>query len=205
MGKTFTGLHYIDLYTFFCNFLKNQGNFSRLFINRMQPEEHNIMANTKNITLSPRHQQIARLLVGGYTQTKISKTMGLHKSTVSRLIRRPEVASEVKRLQEMADVNATTSVPGMPDKISEGAYKSIQVLMEILEDERTDPAMMKIKAVVAQDLLSRAGYGPIKQIDVRQEQVSSYFTREDLDELFRRAKAEEQLEKEEYSEIESLQ
>ena len=96
-----------------------------------------------------------------------------------------------KRLQEMADVNTTTSVPGMPDKLSEGAYRSIQVLMEILEDERTDPAMMRVKAMVAQDLLGRAGYGPVKQIDVRQQHISTHLTKEDIIEMRNIALAEE--------------
>ena len=140
-------------------------------------------------SLTSRHQQLARLLVGGYSQSEIGRTLNLHKSTVSRLVKQPLVAAEVNRIKELADVSTATSVPGMPDKISEGACKSIQVLMDILDDERTEPFILKIKALVAQDLLSRAGYGPIKQIDVRQEMVSAHFTREDLDELQRRAKA----------------
>ncbi len=107
--------------------------------------------------LSPRHQQLARLLVGGYSQAEISRVLGLHKSTVSRLVKQPLVAAETKRLQEMADVSTATCVPGMPDKISEGACKSIRVLMDILDDERIEPTVLKVKALVAQDLLSRAG------------------------------------------------
>lgn len=140
---------------------------------------------TKKNLLSPRHQQLARLLVGGYSQAEISRTLGMHKSTVSRLVKQPAIVAEVKRLQDMADVNTTTCVPGMPDKISEGATRSIQVLMDILNDERDEPAVLKVKALVAQDLLSRAGFGPVKQIDVRQSSISTQLSPEDL-ETFRK-------------------
>ena len=108
------------------------------------------MSSTSELrTLTSRHQQLSRLLVGGYSQAEISRTLGLHKSTVSRLVKQPLIATEVNRLKELADVNTATSVPGMPDKISEGAIRSIQVLMEILNDERTEPSMLKVKALVA--------------------------------------------------------
>ena len=38
------------------------------------------------------------------------------------------------------------------------------MLIEILEDERKVPVMMKLKANVVLELLSRAGYAPIKQM-----------------------------------------
>lgn len=79
------------------------------------------MAGSNNNELSARHQQLARLLVGGYSQAEISRTLRLHKSTVSRLVKQPHVAAEVNRLKKLADSSTATSVPGMPDKISEGA------------------------------------------------------------------------------------
>lgn len=145
-------------------------------------------SNSELKYLTARHQQLARFLVGGYNQAEISRTLGLHKSTVSRLVKQPLVATEVNRLKELADINTTTSVPGMPDKISEGATRSIQVLMEILDDERKEPMILKVKALVAQDLLSRAGFGPVKQIDIRQETVSAHLTSTDIEGLKQRAK-----------------
>ena len=47
----------------------------------------------------------------------------VHKSTVSRLVRDPLVLQEVRRLQDMADVHAAACVPGIPEKIREGAQK----------------------------------------------------------------------------------
>ena len=37
------------------------------------------------------------------------------------------------------------------------------------------------------ELLSRTGYGPIKQIKLEQSSVSTHFTSEDIDEIKRRA------------------
>ncbi len=53
------------------------------------------------------------------------------------------------------------------------------MLIEILEDERKVPVMMKLKANVALELLSRAGYSPIKQIIVDSVSVS-YLTVEEI-------------------------
>lgn len=140
------------------------------------------MSSTTELrTLTSRHQQLARLLVGGYSQAEISRTLGLNKSTVCRLVKQPLIAAEVKRLKELADVSTATSIPGMPDKISEGATRSIQVLMDILNDERDEPVIMKVKAFVAQDLLNRAGYGAVKLIDVRQASISTQVTPEELE------------------------
>lgn len=113
--------------------------------------------------------------------------MGLHKSTVCYLVKQPLITTEVNRIKELANVSTATSVPGMPDKLSEGATRFIQVLIEILDDERSEPAIIKVKVLVAQDLLSHAGYGPVKQIDIRQETAVAHFTSEDLEELTARA------------------
>ncbi len=146
------------------------------------------MAGTEIKELSSRHQQMARLLVGGHSQAEIGRMLGMHKSTVSRLMKDPAIVREVKRLQEMADVNSTTCVPGIPEKISEGAYKAIQVLQDILNDERNDPDMLKVKSNVALELLSRAGFGPKKQVNIQEASVSAHFTSEDIEEIKRRAR-----------------
>jgi len=141
--------------------------------------------------LSTRHQQLARLLVGGHAQSEIARVLSVHKSTVSRLVRDPLVIGEIQRLQEMADVHSTACVPGIPEKIQEGAHMSAKVLIEILEDERDDPEMLRLKANVSLELLSRAGYGPIRQVKVEQASFSAYLTKEDIEEIKRRAKGDE--------------
>lgn len=97
------------------------------------------------------------------------------------------IGAEIKRLKEIAETNIATCVPGMQEKLGNGAHKSIQVLMEILDDDRNDTDMLKIKAHVALDILSRAGFGPVKQINVQQTSLSAVFTSEDLKELKKRA------------------
>ena len=74
------------------------------------------------------------------------------------------VNKEINRLQELADVNSTVCVPGVSESIQEGAHKGAKLLIEIIDDERTDSFMMKLKANVALEFLSRAGYAPIKQV-----------------------------------------
>ncbi|MDX9785368.1 MAG: hypothetical protein RBT11_01210 [Desulfobacterales bacterium] len=139
------------------------------------------MTDRQLMQLSPRHQQLARLLVGGHSQSEIAKLLTLHKSTVSRIVRDPKVLNEVKRLQEFANVNAVVCVPGIPEKIAEGAQKGTEVLLEILADERTTPEMLKLKANVALELLSRAGYGPTKQMKIESAAISAYFTTDEIE------------------------
>jgi len=143
---------------------------------------------TKLKQLAPKHQQLARLLVGGHSQAEICRLLGMHKTTVSRLARDPLVAQEVKRLQKLADMNSAICVPGMTGKIAESAHKGMEVLETILADERSDPDIMKLKANVALELLSRAGFGPIKQLNVKQATMTTHFTLDSIEEIKQRAK-----------------
>ncbi|MFC1890850.1 hypothetical protein ACFLZT_00485 [Thermodesulfobacteriota bacterium] len=147
------------------------------------------MSNRYLKKIDPKHKQLARLLVGGNSQADIARILKLNKSTVSRYVRDPLVLKEVKRLQEIADVNATACVPGIPEKIKEGAHKGTEILQEILDDERDDPEMLKLKSNVALEFLSRAGYSAIKQVNVQQSSLSAHLTREDIDKIKLRAKS----------------
>ena len=104
-----------------------------------------------------------------------------------RYVRDPLVVQEMKRLQEMADVNAVACVTGIPEKIGEAAHKAIEVLKEILDDERKDPEIQKLRSNVAREVLSLAGYGPVKQVRIDQASVSTHFTGEEIEDIKRRA------------------
>ena len=138
--------------------------------------------------LSPRHQQIARLLVSGHTQTEIAQMMGCNKSTICRHSRDPLVLQEVKRLQEKAEAKTVEGVPGVTEKLRNGAHRGLEVLLQILEDPSTQIEMIKLKANVALELLSRAGYGPIKQMAIDQRVLSAHLTAEDIEEIKERAR-----------------
>jgi hypothetical protein len=88
----------------------------------------------------------------------------------------------------MADVNASVCVPGISDKIAESAHKALVILEEILEDKRTEPEIIKIKANVALEMLSRAGYSAVRQLNVRQETMTAHFSLEDIERIKQRAK-----------------
>jgi hypothetical protein len=96
-------------------------------------------------------------------------------------MKEPSVATEIERLQELADMNVITPVPGIPEKLQEGAHKGIDALIEIIEDKRDDPEILKLKSNAAIEILNRAGYGPIKQVQVQQESSSFQLTREELE------------------------
>ena len=52
------------------------------------------MSGRQLMTLSNKHKQLARLLVQGHTQSEAARLIGLHKSTVCRLMREPLVINE---------------------------------------------------------------------------------------------------------------
>lgn len=133
--------------------------------------------------LTYRNQQIARLAVAGNSQVEIARILNLHKSTVCRLLRDPLVLQEVNRLQQFADVNAVSCVPGIPEKIREGAYQGMDVLIGILADARTDPEMLKLKSTISLELLNRAGFSAIKQIRMEQASMSVHFTAEEIEKI----------------------
>lgn len=137
--------------------------------------------------LSSRHKQVARLLVGGHTQTEIARILNVHNYTISRILRQQGIAEEVSRFNEMADVKPTACVPGIPEKIREGAQRGVAVLQQILEDKRSDPEIMRLKMNVALELLTRAGCGAIKQVQVQQATVSAVLSAEDIEEIKRQA------------------
>ena len=94
--------------------------------------------------------------------------------------------AEIKRLQELADVNVVTSMPGMPEKLQEGAHRGIEVLIEILDDERNDPEIMRLRSNAAVEILDRAGYGPIKHVNIQQASISTHLTPEEIEEFKQR-------------------
>lgn len=143
------------------------------------------MRNLKS--LNHKHQQLARLLVGGHSQAEISKLLNLNKSTICRLTHDPLIAKEVCRLQEIADSNSMVCVPGITEKISDGAYKGIEILESILSDERKDVDILKLKANISLELLNRAGYGPVKQLQIKQESINTVLSVDDIEKIKIRA------------------
>jgi len=146
------------------------------------------MAIRNQENMNPRHRRLAQLIVGGNSQSQCARTFGVDKSTVCRWMKEPTVGLEIKRLQEMADVHVVSSVPGVPEKLQEGAHKGIEALIEILEDERNDPEIMKLKSNAAVEILDRAGYGAIKQVKVEQASISTHLTPEEIEEFKERGR-----------------
>ncbi len=138
------------------------------------------------VNMNPRHKRLAQLIVGGNSQSQCARVFGVDKSTVSRWMKEPSVGMEIVRLQEMADVNIVSTVPGMPEKLQEAAHKGIDALIEILEDKRIDPEIIKLKSNAAIEILDRAGYGVVKQVKVEQASLSTHVTAEEIEEFKRR-------------------
>jgi hypothetical protein len=107
------------------------------------------------------------------------------KRTVCLLQRDPLVQQELGRLQEAADAKVIENIPGIIDRLQVGAMRGLDVLLDILADPSTTVDMIKLKANVALELLSRTGYGPVKQIQVGRQSVSMHATLEEIEEFKR--------------------
>ena len=85
------------------------------------------MPYRKLANINYRHKRLSQLIVSGNSQSNCAKILDVDKSTVTRWMKEPSVATEIERLQEIADRNVVTSVPGIPEKLQENAHKGIDI------------------------------------------------------------------------------
>ena len=134
-----------------------------------------------------RRRQAARLRVLGHKSADIARQLGVHKTTITRWSQSEAFKREVNKLSEIAD-NSFMS-PAANDtqiRLIEIAATAVDVLGDILKDERSDVQMMKLKMGVAVEVLSRAGFSPIQRVDVKKQSVSATVSSEQIAELKRR-------------------
>ena len=129
------------------------------------------------------HEEIIRRLTVGQKNVDIARAMDLTETQVSNVRNSPIIQ---ERLAIMKGARDASTIDIARD-IREFAPKALKLLKEIVQGEGTTGQLASpgLKARVASDFLDRAGYAPIKSIDVRS--VHAHLTREDIEELKSRA------------------
>ncbi|RQW92804.1 MAG: hypothetical protein EHM79_00310 [Geobacter sp.] len=110
------------------------------------------------------HQEIIRRIVLGQKNVDIARDMNCTEATVSNVRNHPIIRKRIEFLQAMAN-NAVVDVQ---KRILEVAAEAQVVLEDIMNNQASAP---KLRADVAFGLLDRAGYGPVKNLNVRKQTV----------------------------------
>jgi len=105
-----------------------------------------------------KHHEVIRLIVLGFGNKEISEIVGVTPQNVSD-IRNSEIPQRhIKVLQAARDSKCVD----VSRALMEDAPKSLQLLMDVRDGE--EAADIRLRASVAQDLLSRAGYGKVQKV-----------------------------------------
>jgi hypothetical protein len=129
------------------------------------------------------HAEIIRRVTLGQKSSHIAESMGLTPAQVSNVRNSPIIQERLAVMQGARDAYTID----IARDIREFAPKALDLLKEILQGEGTSGQLASpaLKVSVAKDLLDRAGYAPIKSIDVRS--VHAHLTKEDIEEMKKRA------------------
>lgn len=145
--------------TEFSNFDKRRSSSSRLY----EPKQ-----------LNSRHHEILRMNMLGYSNVDIAKMLGCSLATVSTAINSQLGREHAALLKSEADYSAVETAK----KIRELAPRALAILSEVLENSETPAA---VRARVAQDLLDRGGYAPVKSVSMTSTSIQ--LTGNDLENL----------------------
>ena len=146
------------------------------------------------------------MIAAGKTHKDVAAAFDVHTGSVSRWAIKPAFKEEVERLRKEAESkfpHIQPEVVGKAVSMSERNYKlnhvklmdlatkslkSLDGLLDELEKEEGIGAL-RLKKEVCFELLSRAGFSPIKQVDVRQTSVTTKVESDQIAALKERVKA----------------
>lgn len=124
-----------------------------------------------------RHREIMRLLVIGVSYSDIASQLNITPATVGNVANSTICKRQMELMRAAADLDSVA----VAQRIQEIAPIALQTLEQLL-CEGTDV----IKFKTATDLLDRAGHAAVKTL--RTESLSVHLTRDDLEEIKKRAK-----------------
>jgi len=129
------------------------------------------------------HEEIIRRLTLGQKNTEIASSMNLSKAQISNIRNSPIIQERLAIMKGARDAYTLD----IARDIKEFAPKALEVLKQIVngEDSSGLPIGPSLKARVASDLLDRAGYAPVRNVQVQGAHV--HLTKSDIEELKRRA------------------
>ena len=107
-----------------------------------------------------RHHEIARRLVAGEKIKEVAESMGMTPSRISAIYNSPEFQAHLATLSEAADQTAV-DVRQRLQTLSQDAVDTLERVIK----RQTAPFNVSLQVRVAETILDRAGYGPIKTIN----------------------------------------
>jgi hypothetical protein len=129
-----------------------------------------------------KHAEIIRRKAVGQSNTQIAESMSMSQMQVSNVVNSPIVQ---ERLAIMNGARDAYTIDLARD-IREFAPKCLDLLKEIIGGESTTGQLASpaLKARVAIDVLDRAGYSPVKSVNI--QGVHAHLTREDIEQMKQR-------------------
>jgi hypothetical protein len=136
--------------------------------------------------LNEKQRQCARLRVKGHRNLDIAKQLGVNKGTITRWVALPTFQKELSRLSALADDSIMDGA--IHKRLASSASEAVQALIDILQDERDDAKILKLKLSAATEILSRAGFAPVQRMDVRKQTTTATVSSDQIAELKSRLK-----------------
>ena len=133
-------------------------------------------------TLSPRHKEIARLLVQGRTAKEISARVGISAERIYQIKSEAIFQAYLRKVEAGAEENTID----VRKAIQEAAPRALEVLETLMETANAD----SVKYRAASDLLDRAGFGAIEKKATLD--LNKLLTEEDVDDIKARYEAAKQ-------------
>ena len=129
-----------------------------------------------------RHAEIIRRKAVGQSNVQISDSLGISQMQVSNVVNSPIVKDQLAVMQGARDAYTID----LAREIREYAPKCLDLLKEIIAGEkRGELSSPALKAKVAVEVLDRAGYAPVRNINL--QSVHAHLTKDDIEALKRRA------------------
>lgn len=125
------------------------------------------------------HHEIARRLSLGEDNVAIAKSLGVSPAMVSYTKNSKPVQDKVAIMQGAMDADTVD----LGIKIQQSAPRALRLIEDIIAGTE-DEASISLRARMADKHLDRAGYSPVKRLQV----ASAQLTREDIEEIKERAR-----------------
>lgn len=115
--------------------------------------------------IHPKTQEIVRRHFLGYTMKEISESVGVSVHIAKQVLN----SSFGKSLAQSMQARANSKVIDVRSRLQEMLPDALSVVENTL---KSDDVRVAVRLKAAQDLLDRAGYGAVKQVDVRSTNLS---------------------------------
>lgn len=128
------------------------------------------------------HHEIARLILLGWKNVEIAKRLKCSSQMVSNVRNSPVVQDKLAIMKGARDADSID----LSREIRESAPDALRLLQDIIRgDNDAQDAPLSLRAKTAESMMDRAGYSAPKRI--QSESISYALTKEEIEEIKRRA------------------